>query len=147
MRWQQGRRGTGYETLRFFSGMLGRFGLDAYLIRYPPGVGIPRHTDPVRNAKDYRCNLTLIQPRHGGDVHLWAHEAATALGRAFTGYPPWKYTVKGIPFIRACFLRNKDIVDNSDEVVAVYPGDEPTGGTADTIRLTLAAGKPLRRVQ
>lgn len=59
MRWEAGRQGTGYRKLRLHQGSR----WDAYLIDYPPGHGIPRHTDPVPGRRHLRINLAM---RTGG---------------------------------------------------------------------------------
>jgi len=43
---------------------------------------------------------------------------------------------------RAGYIRNEQIIDNADEVVAFWDGKSP--GTADTIRKARAARKPVR---
>ncbi len=55
-RWEQGRQGTGYRKLR-----LARGGCwDLYIIDYPVGTSIPKHTDPVPGRRHWRANLRLL---------------------------------------------------------------------------------------
>lgn len=54
-RWSPGRQGTGYSKLRLGSGA----SWDLWLLRYPAGIGIPAHVDPVPGKRHYRVNLAL----------------------------------------------------------------------------------------
>lgn len=78
--WVPGRQGTGYSkralardglverALREMAGgMAGMAGAgvevlewDAWLLDYPAGVGIPPHTDPLRDGSHLRLNVLLI---------------------------------------------------------------------------------------
>lgn len=58
-KWKQGRQpGIEYHKLCLFSFKLGRWGFDAYILRYPAKTVLPWHTDPV-NGKHYRINIKL----------------------------------------------------------------------------------------
>lgn len=56
-RWRPGRQGTGYRKMLLAESSW--LGFDVYLLDYPPGVGIPRHTDPVEGKKHHRINVVL----------------------------------------------------------------------------------------
>lgn len=66
--WQKGRQGSGYEIFPFiFSKFLK---MDAYLIRYPVGGGIPEHRDEVKqNEKHFRLNIELWPAKSGGELN------------------------------------------------------------------------------
>lgn len=54
--WQKGRQNSGYEKIKIFSSKL--LGCDFYLLRFPKGVSVPTHTDPVElGLKHHRINL------------------------------------------------------------------------------------------
>jgi hypothetical protein len=57
MKWQPGRKGTGYRKLVFWQNE--RLACDCYLIDYPPTTYVSTHTDPVPGKKHYRLNILL----------------------------------------------------------------------------------------
>ncbi len=65
-RWEKGRQQTGYDKLLL---MTARWPLkfDLYLLRFPQGVSIPPHTDPVQAGRHYRLNLLVKKAHKGGD--------------------------------------------------------------------------------
>ncbi len=40
---------------------------DVYVLRFRPGVVVPRHTDPVDGKRHYRVNIVLRQAKEGGE--------------------------------------------------------------------------------
>lgn len=74
--------------------------------------------------------------RSGPD--MWAREFAQAMGCPYTEFPAdWSKYGR-----RAGALRNQQIVDYADEVVAFWDGTSP--GTEITIDMARRAGKPCR---
>jgi hypothetical protein len=55
--WDKDRQGAGYEKFTLVFSRLLR--CDAYILKIPKGVPIPKHTDPVPHARHYRINVTL----------------------------------------------------------------------------------------
>ena len=53
--WKEGRQKSGYSTFQL---LCLKF-VDAWMIKYPPKVGIPEHVDKVTNKKHYRLNIVL----------------------------------------------------------------------------------------
>lgn len=53
MKWIEGRQKTGYSKIPIFESL--RF--DLHLLKYPTGVGIPRHVDETPGYKHYRINI------------------------------------------------------------------------------------------
>ena len=81
-KWSKGRQGSGYEKLTLL--LSKRFKLDAYIIRLPTGVDVPRHTDPaVPGFGHHRINITLRAPRRGGITYFEDN--------GFTRRAPWAY--------------------------------------------------------
>lgn len=69
MRWEYGRRKTGYRLLKLFSSWSLR--MDCYLLHYPPGSYIDTHTDPaIDGYEHHRINITLIPAKKGGFFYL-----------------------------------------------------------------------------
>lgn len=64
MKWAAGRQGTGYEKLKLFE-LRWPVKTDAYILRFDKGVGVTPHTDPVRDGRHYRMNITLVKPKYG----------------------------------------------------------------------------------
>lgn len=56
--WIKGRQLSGYERLTFINTKW----VDLHLIRYPIGIGIPKHKDIIPNKNHYRLNVRLIGP-------------------------------------------------------------------------------------
>jgi hypothetical protein len=65
-RWRPGRQGTGYDKMLLLTAPW-PIPFDSYLLRYPEGVEIPAHRDPVENRRHYRLNIVLKSPRSGGE--------------------------------------------------------------------------------
>lgn len=63
--WFLGRVNTGYWTMLLFQ-MFKPWGLDIYLIKYPPGSFIPPHKDPCDGHRHYRLNIILKPAITGG---------------------------------------------------------------------------------
>ena len=58
--WQKGRQqGTEYEKFPLWYFRIGKFGFDAYILKYAPNTTLEWHTDPVPNGKDWRKNFKL----------------------------------------------------------------------------------------
>jgi hypothetical protein len=73
MRWEQGRQGTGYRKLLLRRGS----NWDLWVLDYPVGTSIPRHTDPLPNKKrHFRANIRLL-----GEEDLFEGESLFRLGR------------------------------------------------------------------
>jgi hypothetical protein len=71
----------------------------------------------------------------------WAEEAARGRGLAVEVHPPALGGVRCYgEAARAYHDRNQKIVDSADRVIA-FPSPDRTGGTEDTIRRALRAGK------
>lgn len=64
--WVQGRQKADYKKLRLF--LSKRLSMDAWLIYYPHGSRLPRHTDKLNGRHHYRYNFTLVKPRAGGEL-------------------------------------------------------------------------------
>jgi len=75
-KWTKGRQGTGYEKLTL---LLSRhLKLDAYIIRLPTGVDVPRHTDPaVPGFGHHRINITMRAPKRGGVTYIQASDGSS----------------------------------------------------------------------
>lgn len=56
MKWLPGRQGTGYRKLLLGQGAR----WDAWILDYPPGHGIPAHTDPVPGRRHLRLNFAIL---------------------------------------------------------------------------------------
>src|SRR5579863_5734245 len=71
--WKAGRQGTGYRKLELVRGR--RF--DLYFIDYPPGIGIPRHEDPLPAPRRHlRVNVAVLT----GGSRLIADSVIARLG-------------------------------------------------------------------
>ncbi|HEY4057938.1 MAG TPA: hypothetical protein VGM39_15090 [Kofleriaceae bacterium] len=55
LKWELGRQGSGYRKMKLGQG---RF-WDLYVLDYPPGIGIPEHSDPVAGKRHLRVNLAV----------------------------------------------------------------------------------------
>jgi len=64
-KWEEGRQGGGYLKLKVFKFKW----LDCFLIKFPDGSSIGKHTDPCDYGKHYRINITLRKPKNGGEFH------------------------------------------------------------------------------
>lgn len=73
LKWELGRQGSGYRKMKLGQG---RF-WDLYILDYPPGIGIPEHSDPVVGKRHLRVNLAL---RTGRSV-LSAEEMLFQIGQ------------------------------------------------------------------
>lgn len=81
-------------------------------------------------------NLTIVSGGARG-VDSMAQRAATEFGVAFQCFPAdWKRYGK-----QAGMLRNQQIVDAADEILAFF-GSDRTPGTSDTIRRATVKGIP-----
>jgi hypothetical protein len=59
-KWQNGRQqDTKYQKLPLWYFRIGRFGFDAYILKYAPNTVLEWHTDPVPNGEHWRRNFTL----------------------------------------------------------------------------------------
>jgi Rps23 Pro-64 3,4-dihydroxylase Tpa1-like proline 4-hydroxylase len=67
MQWKEGRQGTGYFNKLLLQGKT----WDCYLLKYPEGSFIPKHTDPVEDNKEHhRINFTFWRAKSGGQFVL-----------------------------------------------------------------------------
>lgn len=62
MMWEPGRQGGGYFKLKVFQIKW----FDCFLVKFPNGSAINKHTDPCDYGKHYRVNITLQKPKAGG---------------------------------------------------------------------------------
>ena len=62
--WMEGRQGSGYFKKKLLESKLFKF--DVYLLKYPVGSYINKHTDPVKGYKHYRLNISLNDKFLGG---------------------------------------------------------------------------------
>ena len=60
--WEPGRQGSGYFKLRVFAFKY----LDCFLIKFPNGSYIDKHTDPVDYGSAFRLNIILMRANDGG---------------------------------------------------------------------------------
>ena len=77
-------------------------------------------------------------------VDTWAAEVARQRGLAVIEHLP-ELPEAGSPqwaFAKSYYARNQKIVDDSDSIIA-FPAPNRRGGTEDTIRRALRAGKPV----
>lgn len=59
-RWTNGRQSnTEYKKFCLWSGRIGKFGFDAYILKYKANTTLPWHKDEIKNAKHYRINIKL----------------------------------------------------------------------------------------
>lgn len=65
-RWQRGRQNSGYDKMLLFT-LPWPLPFDSYILRFPEGVSIPPHKDPVQTGRHYRLNIILKAPRSGGE--------------------------------------------------------------------------------
>jgi hypothetical protein len=66
--WIEGRQGTGYRKMIIGMIHTPNWGGDLHLIHYPPGSGVPEHTDRVsKGFRHFRVNVVLWKPRKGGE--------------------------------------------------------------------------------
>lgn len=56
--WETGRQKTGYKKLKLWL----FDNSDCWLIYYPKGAYIPKHTDPIKDKHHYRLNIRLLGP-------------------------------------------------------------------------------------
>jgi hypothetical protein len=59
-KWIEGRQqGTKYKKFPLWFFRIGRYGFDAYILKYEPNTLLDWHTDPVKNGKHWRKNISL----------------------------------------------------------------------------------------
>lgn len=59
-RWQNGRQqDTEYKKFPLWHFRIGKWGFDAYILKYAPNTILKWHTDPVPNGKHWRKNFKL----------------------------------------------------------------------------------------
>ena len=69
--WIKGRQGTGYLKKKIFEFSFKLFGMDCYILKYPPKSYIPPHTDPIEGYKHFRLNIVLKKADVGGNVYYF----------------------------------------------------------------------------
>lgn len=84
-KWQAGRQhGTDYKKFPLWYFKIGKWGFDAYILKYEPNTTLDKHTDPVKNGKHWRMNIkvkgnadfNILKPRiHPlwGQINQWEH--------------------------------------------------------------------------
>jgi hypothetical protein len=59
-KWQPGRQqNVTYKKCPLWYFKIGRWGFDAYILRYEAQTFLPEHKDPVENGKHWRLNVKL----------------------------------------------------------------------------------------
>lgn len=59
-KWQQGRqKSTEYKKFPLWYFRIGKWGFDAYILKYEPNTVLDWHTDPVKGGKHWRLNIKL----------------------------------------------------------------------------------------
>lgn len=59
-KWQRGRQhGCNYVKFPLWYFKIGKWGFDAYILKYYPNTELKWHTDPVPNGKHWRKNFTI----------------------------------------------------------------------------------------
>lgn len=79
--WDDGRQGTGYKKFTLFYSRL--LQCDAYILKIPKGVAIPKHTDPVQHAQHHRVNITLR-----GHIYMHTRGSVYRLGDWYSYFRP-----------------------------------------------------------
>lgn len=64
LRWEHGRQDGGYDKLLIAQSQWLKF--DLYLLRFPVGSEIKKHTDPVKQGRHFRLNVIIKPARQGG---------------------------------------------------------------------------------
>lgn len=60
MKWENGRQSDcEYFKHKLYSFKIGKFGFDAYILKYVPNSFLPWHQDEVKDGKHYRLNISL----------------------------------------------------------------------------------------
>jgi hypothetical protein len=97
--------------------------------------------DEVRQFVDSLPNNTVVVSGGAGGVDTAAEEAARKRGLGVIIFPAlWGAYGRG-----AGFIRNKQIVETADEVVAFWHNN--SRGTAHTVGLAEKAGKPVKIIR
>ena len=99
------------------------------------------HPDKVRGFVSNLAADTVVVSGGARGVDTWAAEAAKARGLEVQIFP----AMWGAYGKRAGFMRNKQIVEAADGVVAFWDGQSK--GTQHTISLAKEAGKPVRIIE
>lgn len=98
--------------------------------------------DYINDLSQYTSAITIISGGAEG-VDSYAKSFANDHGYDFISFVPIFKLSKGIPFsMEHFFVRNRQIVDNSDAVIAVWDGE--SRGTAYTIEYANRRGKDVR---
>jgi hypothetical protein len=108
-------------------------------------VGSRRRTDrETIEAAVYRLPLgTVVVTGAARGPDRWAEQAARTRGFEVVIYRPDLHEVRARwQATERFYTRNQRIVDDSDRIIA-FVAPERTGGTEDTIRRALRAGKPV----
>lgn len=90
-RWIQGRqKGTTYWKFPLWYFRIGKWGFDAYILKYAPKTSLLPHVDPVKDGNHYRLN-----------IKLWGKAYFNLLkGRCYNSYGTWITTQKRINWFR-----------------------------------------------
>lgn len=66
-KWQLGRQLSGYDKMLLWLIPLPFVWIDGYLLRFPQGSKIGKHTDKVDKYKHFRLNIVLKPAKQGGE--------------------------------------------------------------------------------
>jgi hypothetical protein len=69
--WHPGRQKADYKKILIF--LSKRLSMDCWLIYYPSGVSLPRHSDKIKGRDHYRYNFTIVRPSAGGELRSSSH--------------------------------------------------------------------------
>jgi len=108
-------------------------------------VGSRRRTDrgAVEAEVARLADGTVVVSGGARGPDSWAAAAAISRGLEVKVHPPKLVAVRCFSdAVRGYYARNQAIVDDCDWVIA-FPSDDRHGGTEDTIRRALRAGKPV----
>jgi hypothetical protein len=108
-------------------------------------VGSRRRTDKsaVEDEVARLADGTVVVSGGAKGPDSWAAEAAHTRGLEVKVHRPRRVAVRSYgDAVRGYYARNQAIVDDCDWVIA-FPAADRSGGTEDTIRRALRAGKPV----
>ena len=64
-KWERGRQASGYHKM-LICGAKWPLVFDMYILKFPKGCKIPKHTDKVKVGRHFRLNFILKQAKKGG---------------------------------------------------------------------------------
>lgn len=81
-RWEKGRQGSGYDKLTLLYSRL--LMADAYILKVPKGVSIPKHTDSAPpHSNHFRINVTVF-----GHLRMETSQPVKRIGDWFSFFRP-----------------------------------------------------------